>query len=125
MYSFHVLVNARDIVEHLGTNIAGNRSLVSLPRFRRSSAVHLPLVFVDIIVVRETFVAEFAGKLPFLVRLNVSISTSSRVVTLLVCTQLIDVFMVTVTDLTNDVAIKIPLQKIHQIIGQSRKIILT
>ena len=89
--------------KQFATNFTRNRSLAPL---YRSSTVFLPLMSVKSLLLLESFVAEFARKPPVFVRLNWSIvSTSPRVVTLVVRVQLFDVVMVTLADLTHDVSV--------------------
>ena len=61
-------------------------------------------MFVQITILSETFVAEFAWKPPLFVRLNASFHSSGRVVTLVVRVQFIDAAMVTLANLTHNVA---------------------
>ena len=70
----------------------------------RLLTVHLPLMYVYTIAMSECFVAEFARKPPLFIRLNASIFSSGRVVTLVVGVQLFNAVMVAVADLTHHVA---------------------
>ena len=100
----HVSSHVFYAIKQFATNFTRNRSLVPL---YRSSTVFLPLMSVKSLLLLESFVAEFARKPPVFVRLNstlVCLSSAGRVVPLVVCVQLFNAVMVTLTDLTHDVS---------------------
>ena len=101
-----VTFNVRNIWKEFATNVARNCSFVSLSRFYRLTTVHLPLMTEHGLPYRETFLAEFARKPPLFVRLYSTLGRLSpgRVVHLVVRIQLFNAVVVTVADLTHDVA---------------------
>ena len=108
MFSFHVIFQHLLRRKLLSANTTCEASLVvCLFDFRRLTTVHFPLMSVHIFLLRESFVAEFARKPPIFIRLYPTFacfSSAGRVVTLVVRVQLFDAGVITVTDLTHNVA---------------------
>ena len=98
MNSFHVLNHSPMVVKHISANIAGNCSLTPLLRLPRCSAVHLPLVRVQIRRLGEAFVAKLALKLLFGLHF-----LFLWMVTSVVPVQLLNAVVVALADPTNEV----------------------